>query len=839
LTDGDFETANYDPINHLNAIFAHPSALYSVNETATALQAHQDALDISITELTASRAVASADDSLTRMSSAKAELAQLFRKIESVRNRALETEQTITSMTAEIKRLDNTKRNLTLSMTALKRLQMLTTAYEQLRGLAKSRQYRECASLLQAVIQLMAHFKSYRSIDQIATLSRNVADLQRELGEQVCEDFELAFAKGEVASRKGVLNEACLVMDALGDTARGRLITWYCNTQLREYRHVFRGNDEAGSLDNIGRRYSWFKRMWKVLEDEHLNIFPPSWRVDEQLANAFCEGTRDDYKAILEKQTRSGSSNLDVSLLLRCLQETLDFEHTLEKKFGSDPRASIDTLASDSELKRRFDGSISKAFEPYLSLWVDSRDAQLAGMIPTYRTTALLPQDEEFSPQAVIASSIELFHFYKLTLAQCAKLSTSGRLLDLSRTFAKYLDEYAQQVLLHILQRGGGSGPPLQEIILVLNTADYWHVNSTQLADNIGKRIDADLASQVDFSDQSDTFMGVASAALSALVQKVESNLEPAWREMRNTNWRTMESVGDQSSYVAELLRRVVEPCQEILSLVHKPQYARAFCDNVIEHVTQAYLNNIVQSRPVSETGAEQLLLDKYVMTTSLSTLVDMSPAASSHAHSVAAFKKRVPASLGKLDPLLKTLQVRPAPPEGLVQAYLIHIKDRNEANFRKILDLKGIRKGEQPALVEMFTLHRDSPRYADLVQQNPLLTPLSLSGDSGKGLGINGIAAAATSSIPTASGLSSAATFGEKLFSGVREGVERIGTTGSPVLGGGGSSIGAPGQRERSVERETSVQENLRGLGKFFSREGRTFTGRFGRGGASEADAK
>jgi len=84
---------------------------------------------------------------------------------------------------------------LTLSMTALKRLQMLTTAYEQLRALSKTRQYRECAQLLQAVIQLMAHFKSYRSIDQIATLSRNVADLQRALLEQVCEDFEISFTK--------------------------------------------------------------------------------------------------------------------------------------------------------------------------------------------------------------------------------------------------------------------------------------------------------------------------------------------------------------------------------------------------------------------------------------------------------------------------------------------------------------------------------------------------------------------------------------------------------------------------------------------------------------------
>ena len=184
-------------------------------------------------------------DSVERIQLTQKELAELFRRIDDVRERAMRTEQTITEMTADIKRLDVMKRNLALSMTALKRLQMLTTAYERLWGMSKSREYRECAQLLQAVVQLMGHFKSFRSIDQIATLSRNVADLQRELQEQICEDFEITFAKGEIRSGRNTLAEACLVMDALGDNARSRLIMWYCNTQLREYRRLFRGNDEV------------------------------------------------------------------------------------------------------------------------------------------------------------------------------------------------------------------------------------------------------------------------------------------------------------------------------------------------------------------------------------------------------------------------------------------------------------------------------------------------------------------------------------------------------------------------------------------------------------------
>lgn len=548
------------------------------------------------------------------MQSAQAELASLFQRIESVRSRALQTERDITTMTADIKRLDGTKRNLTHSMTALKRLQMLTTAYEQLRGLARTRQYRECAGLLQAVLQLMRHFNSYRSIEQIAVLSRNVNDLQRELLEQVCEDFEIAFAKGEVGARRGVLVEACLVMDALGEHAKSRILTWYVNTELREYRQVFRGNDEAGSLDNIGRRYAWFKRTLKTHEEEHAAIFPPHWRAGEALAAAFCDGTRDDFKGILEKSMRRTDGNkIDVNFLLSCLQETMNFEQSLERRFASEPRASIDTLSSADDRQQSFNGLISVAFEPYLSLWVESQDKTLAGMIPRYRSQPLLPPDEEFSSQAVIPSAIELFHFYKLTLSQCAKLSTGERLLDLTTTLAKYLDEYAQQVLLTFLQRTN-HGPTVQDIILVLNTADFWHTNTNQLEENIKKRIDPDLASKVDLSSQSDAFMGVASASVLAMVNKVEVDCEGAWREMKNTNWRGMEAVGGQSSYVGELLRSVNAGAAEVLPLIAKPQYARAFCDNLIEHMATAYINNIVQCRPVSEVGAEQVCSSHPIM---------------------------------------------------------------------------------------------------------------------------------------------------------------------------------------------------------------------------------
>src|SRR5690349_72129 len=109
---------------------------------------------------------------------------------------------------------------------------------------------------------------------------------------------------------------------------------------------------------------------------------------------------------------------------------------------------------------------------------------------------------------------------------------------------------------------------------------------------------------------------------------------------------------------------------------------------------------HIVRARfAKSSLSSSQLLLDKYVLTSSLSTLLPPNPS----------FHKRVATSLRRLDPLLKTLQVRPTPPEALVQAYLIHIHDRSDANFRKVLELKGVRRAEAGALVELFGVHRAS----------------------------------------------------------------------------------------------------------------------------------
>lgn len=523
-----------------------------------------------------------------------------------------------------------------------------------------------------------------------------------------------------------------------------------------------------------------------------------------------------------------------------------------------------------------FSQAISEAFEPYMSVWVEHQDKHLANMIPKYRQQPAKPPDEEFSPQLVMHSSTDLFGFYRLILGQCAKLSPGQSLVDLSKVFARYLDQYAQQVLLtHIGEKPTGQTPSIQptpqDLVLVLNTADYCFNTCNQLEEKIKSRIDSSFQNAVDLQAQADAFMGIASATVRTLVRNVEVDLEPTWREMRTTGWSKMESVGDQSPYVIEMSRRINARTKELLSLVSKQQYARAFCDNLVELVASTYLSNIFQCKPISEAGAEQMLLDTHALISSLSTLLSLTPNPPSAPPVV--FTKRVTTAFARFAPLLKTLQVRPSPPEALVQAYLIHVADRSEANFRKITELKGLPKKEQGSLVELFQAHKATPTNEKLQASNPVLTPVIVAGVGNASVGGTAAVASHTlSSIPqglgslgtsAAASLSSShlpvgrfdpSTFGTAIIGAARDGIDRFGSpalgvssniastptagasgVSSPV-GGGHAGMGAAALESGGLVREGgggNLNENLRSIGKFFKRDiGMRFGS--GRGGTS-----
>ena len=152
--------------------------------------------------------------------------------------------------------------------------------------------------------------------------------------------------------------------------------------------------------------------MLKTYDEEHASIFPTVWKVNEVLTNTFCEGTRDDFKGILSRSMRRVDGHtLDVDLLLSCLQQTLDFEQYLEQRFSdvsrkpksvskvelisSQSRISVDTIGSKDDKPPGLGRVISEAFEPYLSLWVESQDRCVSEGLLSLRIVYSLSTDSQ------------------------------------------------------------------------------------------------------------------------------------------------------------------------------------------------------------------------------------------------------------------------------------------------------------------------------------------------------------------------------------------------------------------------------------------------------------
>lgn len=86
--------------------------------------------------------------------------------------------------------------------------------------------------------------------------------------------------------------DACRVIDILGPEIRSPLVDRYVALELKEYRRIFRLSDEAGQLDNLTRRFAWFRRMLSNHELEAGRLFPMEWRVGWHLLAKFTDITR-------------------------------------------------------------------------------------------------------------------------------------------------------------------------------------------------------------------------------------------------------------------------------------------------------------------------------------------------------------------------------------------------------------------------------------------------------------------------------------------------------------------------------------------------------------------
>ncbi|KAJ4493762.1 Vps53-like protein [Lentinula edodes] len=707
--------ASSNAIDALNSLFPNESSLAYTETVQARLLERQREIQKEIDLL---REQLKRNQDSDRMQLIQEMISELLGQMSRIREKATESEAVVRSITKDIQVLDLAKKNLILSMTTLKRLQMLVNALAQLEDLLSERKYREISQTLAAVKQLASTFTSYMSVPRVLQTWKQIQELQTKLRSVIDKDFDTFYLQDSSKGMKpAVIADACLVVDVLGEDFRSLLVERYVALELKEYRRIFRTSDEAGQLDNISRRFSWFRRLLQTHELEQGRVFPSEWKVGWHLLAKFTEITRDDITTLLSTAGKS----LTVKTLLDNLQIAAEFESSMAKKWATPYQ---DMLSATVQSNSRPPKPLTHAFDPHMSVFVDAQDRALSDMLAPHRKNKGLKStprhsletldaedgdESNSSPIVVLPSSTELFYFYAQSLEQCAKLSRGSPLFELCNVHKKWLRIYAGTAFkLRALELPPIVAPrksidsarfdiaELKQASMVINTADYCQTTASELEDKIRSHIDEEFKEKVSLQDERDLFVSAISAAIVVQLRELESACEPAFSSMSRSVWSNLNHVSGPSAYTAELVRTAEQIVEALKPTVEQKKYLRNFLDKACSLIIAKFTNSLVKSRPLKEIGAEQLLIDLQTVKAYLSKMPGDSLITPSYTRSLSK-------STSRLESLLKVIVTPVDPPEGFILNYTLLIGDASFSNFQKILDLKGTPKGEQNHLLDSF----------------------------------------------------------------------------------------------------------------------------------------
>ncbi|KJA27598.1 hypothetical protein HYPSUDRAFT_34704 [Hypholoma sublateritium FD-334 SS-4] len=707
-------SGKFNAVEILNDFFPDEKSLAHLDEVNTRLvETHQELkkeVDFLQAELKSSQ-------DPQRMSTIQEMISDLLGQMSRIREKATESEAVVRNITKDIQVLDLAKKNLIASMTMMKRLQMLVNALTQLEDLIKEKKYSNVAQTLAAIMQISeSSFKSYTAVPRINRVWKRIHEIQAQLRTQLDADFD-AFYLQDNRQKSTLIAEACLVIDVLGPAVRSHVIERFVALELKEYRRIFRTNDEAGQLDNLSRRFAWFRRLLQNHELEQGRVFPGEWRVSWHLLAKFTEITRDHLTTLL---TQSGS-NLTVKSLLDNLQITLEFEQSMARKWVTPFK---DILKATDNPQSEPGKPMSAAFEPHMGIFVDAQDKVLADMLAPHRngkagktqprSSLDGPQGEDDSSAVitVLPSSTDLFYFYGQSLEQCAKLSTGQALFDLCTLHKKWLRIYAEEVL-----SSGVKRPPpvsasrkstetrvdldlLKQVCLLINTADYCQTTAYQLEENVKNKVNAEFKERITFQVECDLFVSAISTAINVILREFENVCDPSFITLGRTSWSTVNQVSGPSPYTGDLVKAAEQVVDYIKPLIEQKKYLRNLFDKASSIILVKFTNSLVRSRPLKEIGAEQLLIDLQTVKASLIKMPGETLATATFATS---YTRSLNKTTTRLEALLKVIVTPADPPEGFILNYTLLIGDASFSNFQKILDLKGTPKPIQNNLLDSF----------------------------------------------------------------------------------------------------------------------------------------
>jgi hypothetical protein len=505
-------------------------------------------------------------------------------------------------------------------------------------------------------------------------------------------------------------------------------------------------------LNAVETRFSWFlNKPLKSINSIFPSVFPSHWNLQASMAAMFLQLTRDHILALLDGPRKDPDAG-NATILLKALQKTIQFEKDITGWLERECGAVFETTEelqgkTEQETDDRkqtplppLTGVASAAYQnymdPYIRLEEQSMDEQLVEALEdkTVDTRGERP---------VFTSSTNLFVYMKGSITRCTALTKGNAFFLLYCAFKDSLRKYAQildsKLPKPVAQIGGVGGIQIpgtfaakqdrdqqgtsasyrlakgEEVTAchVISTCEYCADTMEALEDLIRDTIDEEYQGKIDMMSDQENFHDITAKAIRVLVSGLTNRLETAMKTMSSTNWATWDAVGEESAYVYTI-HVEVEPFVKTVKNLLPTSYFRSFCDKFANAFTTMYYENIIRLKRVSEPGTQQLLLDAYNLKTLFLKLPVLEDAAAPGKKAVstgasiapAMYTKIVQKQFGRIETTLKLVGT---PNDLLIENFKVQWPGGTALDLQIIMSLKGLKRGEQAAMLEKLGLDPSS----------------------------------------------------------------------------------------------------------------------------------
>ena len=667
-----FDSSHFDIYGYINNLFPTDETLDNLDNVIDEFDKKIKQCDLDIKDKIKQQAY---QNDQIKQELANRDIMKLVNKFESIKRRVDESEQRVRGgidgshatstgvggastgyICSEIKSHDNAKRNIMTSISALKNLIMMITAIEQLRNFCIEKKYKDAADLILATEELCSYFKEYENIKEIIDLTQEREHLCNQLRIQLMEEFKM-FDKGSAPDQ---LYEGCFAIDALGVQAVNDVRNWFCSFTLEVYRDTFRVDEEneSSKFENTDRRFAWLKRTLKDYTNRFESIFPEEWNLKPMMAYEFCKITKLHLDQILSNH----HGEIDITVMIKVLQKTLDFEKYLHRKFltskknrdddvfvegdkvefdvgdadqirekyskqsdAMDKDFQFDKDVADKSRKKarvegktkisahiyRFKGAISECFEPYLQGYSETEETKITDALNQASFDDQL-EDGEFP---FYSSSLMMFAEIKQSINRCTSFSNTKTFLDLHTSFKNVFRYYIKCLKRYVpALQNNQSNVILKEdeelrIAYIVNTCEYCNSMLPALDEHIRNEIEESYKDKVDLENSTETFRVLINQAIQALLNSTETKISEQLAQILKVNWNNCSGVGDNLECVKNI-NKIVKSVVTLLEPKMNSTYYSYFMNKLCPQVPKLLFETICKIKKCNEEASQQFMLD-------------------------------------------------------------------------------------------------------------------------------------------------------------------------------------------------------------------------------------